>query len=243
MSVRALSTLFAAALIGAAGAAAAQGAPDADALFHATTLSIAAVGEVKAAPDMATISLGVQTTAATAAQAMADNAQRMTQVVAALRRQGLEGKDIQTSGVNLSAQYDYQPNKAPRLAGYQASNQVTVTVHQVARIGPALDAATAAGADQVNGVSFGIEHPEALQDQARLKAVQTLQARAQLYAGAAGYRVGRLVSLSEGGGAPPVQFAPRMMAMVRAPSPAQTPVEPGEMTLRIDVSGLYELTR
>ncbi|HEY5409900.1 MAG TPA: SIMPL domain-containing protein [Caulobacteraceae bacterium] len=242
MTSRALPVLWGAAALALAGAAGAQSAPDADAMFHATTLSISASGEVKALPDKAAVGLGVQTTAATAAQAMADNAGRMTQVIAALRRQGLEGKDVQTSGVNLAAQYDYQPNKPPRLIGYQASNQVTVSVHDVARIGPALDAATAAGADSVNGVSFGLEHPEALEDQARLKAVQALQARAQLYAGAAGYRVGRLVSLSEGGGVQPLPYAPKMMTMAAARA-APTPIEPGELTVRIEVSGLYELAR
>ena len=197
---------------------------------------------MKAEPDKATISLGVQTTAPTAAQAMADNADRMTQAIAALKRQGLGGRDVQTSGLSLSAQYDYQPNKAPRLIGYQASNQVTVTVHDVARLGPALDAATAAGANNVNGVSFGLEHPEALEDQARLKAVQALQARAQLYAGAAGYRVGRLVSLSEGGGVQPQVYSPKVLTMAAARA-APTPVEPGELTVRIDVSGLYELVK
>lgn len=242
MTSRILAALMGTAALALAGGAGAQSAPDADALFHATTLSIAASGDVKALPDKATISLGVLTTAPTAAQAMADNAGRMTQVIAALRRQGLEGKDVQTSGVNLGAQYDYQPNKPQRLIGYQASNQVTVTVHDVARLGPALDAATAAGADSINGVSFGIEHPEALEDQARLNAVQALQARAQLYAGAAGYRVGRLVSLSESGGSQPMAYAAKMVT-VQAVRLAPTPVEAGELTVHVEVSGLYELVK
>ena len=211
------------------------------AAFRATTLSISAFGEVKATPDKATISLGVQTTAATAAQAMADNAARMTQVTAALRRQGVADKDIQTSNINLSAQYNYEQNKAPQLTGYQASNEVTVTVQDLRRLGPAIDAVTSAGANQINGVGFGLKDPQAAEDQARLKAVQALQAKAQLYAGAAGYRIGRLVNLSEGGGSQPVLYAPKVMTM--AARQASTPVEAGELTVRADVSGLYELTK
>ena len=239
MSLRALPAFAALALV---GATAAHAQSDADAAFHATTLSISAAGEVKAEPDEATITLGVQTTQPTAAQAMADNAQRMSQVVAALRRQGLAGKDIQTSGINLSAQYDYQPNKPARLIGYQASNQVTVTVGELARLGPTLDAVTAAGANEIQGVGFGIKDPQGPEDEARLKAVKALQARAELYARASGYRIGRLVNLSEGGGVQPLPMA-KVMSFARAATAAQTPVEPGQLTVRIEVSGLYELVR
>jgi len=241
MTLRTLPALALAAALAFAGAAGAQVPGDAEAMFHATTLSISAEGEVKATPDQASISLGVQTTAPTAAQAMADNAQRMTQVIAALRRQGLEGKDVQTSQISLQAQYNYQPNKSPELTGYQASNQVTVTVGDLAKLGAVLDAVTASGANQIEGVSFGLKDPDAVQDQARLKAVKALGAKAQLYAGAAGYRVGRLVSLSEGGGVQPLAFASKVMTMAAARAP--TPVEPGELTVRAEVTGLYELAR
>jgi uncharacterized protein YggE len=239
------AALAAAALLGsAAPAALAQAAPDpaGEAAFRATTLNLSAYGEVKAAPDMASISLGVQTQAPTAAQAMADNARRMSEVVAALKRGGIEARDIQTSGLNLGAQYAYEQNKPPRLNGYQASNMVMVRVNDLSKLGPALDAVVAAGANQVNGVSFGLKNPQAAEDEARMKAVKALQAKAQLYADAAGYRVSRLVNLSEAGGyVPPV---PRV-AMFRnaAQDAASTPVEAGELNVRIDVSGLYELAK
>ncbi len=81
----------------------------------APSLNLSAYGEVKAAPDMATITFGVQTEAVTAQQAMRDNATQMTRVVAALRRAGIAERDIQTSGLNLSAQYDYVQNEPPKL--------------------------------------------------------------------------------------------------------------------------------
>ena len=242
MNLRAPPALFAVCAVLAISAGAhAQSAADGDALFRATTLSISAAGEVKIPPDQAIITLGVQTTQRTAAQAMADNAQRMNGVIAALRRQGLAGKDIQTSGINLSAQYDYQPNTPPQLTGYQASNQVTVTVGDLARLGATLDAVTAAGANEIQGVGFGLKEPQVAEDAARLKAVKALQAKAELYAGAAGYHIGRMVSLSEGGGVQAMPLA-KVMSFARA-AQATTPVEPGELTVRIDVSGLYELVR
>lgn len=242
MRSRVPAALAAVAILASAGIGRAQTAADGDAAFRATTLSISAFGEVKAAPDKATITLGVQTSAPTAAQAMSDNAARMTAVVAALRKQGLADRDIQTSNLNLSAQYDYEQNKPPRLTGYQASNDVTITVNDIKRLGPTIDAVTAAGVNQINGVGFGLKDPQGAEDQARLKAVQALQAKAQLYAGATGYRIGRLVNLSEGGGAQPMPFAPKMVT-VNAVRAASTPVEAGELTVRADVSGLYELTR
>ena len=235
--------LFALLLAATAGGALAQDGDNpgsATAMWRATTLNLSAYGEVKAAPDQATVSMGVQTEASSAAKAMADNARRMSEVTAALRRAGIDGKDIQTSGLNLNPQYAYEQNLPPRLTGYQASNQVTVTVYDLARLGQTLDAVVSVGANQINGVSFGLKDPQAAEDSARLKAVKALQAKAQLYAGAAGYRVGRLVNLSEGGGYAP----PRPMAMMAMRAEAKsTPVEPGELSVRIDVSGLYELAR
>ncbi len=237
-----LAAALAAALIGSAAAGAhAQTDTGADAAFRATTLNLSAYGDLKAAPDMASISLGVQTAAPTAAAAMAANAQRMSEVIAALRRSGVEGKDIQTSNLNLSAQYVYEQNKPPRLTGYEASNQVTITVFDLARLGPTLDAVVSAGANQVNAISFGLRNPQAAEDQARLKAVQALQAKAQLYAGATGYRLARLVNLSEGGGYAPEP--PRPMARMMASAAPATPVEAGELDVRIDVNGVYEMAR
>ena len=233
-------------LCGAAATAQAQTAPApaaADAMFQATTLNLSAYGEVKATPDMATISLGVQTDAPTAAQAMADNAKRMSQVVAALKRQGIEAKDIQTSGLNLGAQYAYEQNQPPKLTGYQASNQVSITVRDLARLGPTLDTVVSVGANQINGVAFGLSDPKSAEDAARLQAVKALQAKAQLYAGATGYRISRLISLGEGGGytQPPRPLAYAMAKMDSARE--ATPVEAGQLSVRVEVNGLYELAR
>lgn len=216
----------------------------ADTMFKATTLNLSAVGEVDVAPDMATISLGVQTEAPTAQAAMQANARQMSSVMAALNRAGIEGRDIQTSNLNLSAQYDYVQNEPPRLRGYQASNQVTVKVRDLSRLGAAVDATVNAGANQINSISFGLSDMSRAENEARLAAVRNLQAKAQLYAQATGYRVGRLVTLSEGAGSsapmPPMPY----MAMARAEGMKDsTPVSAGEMTVRVDISGLYELTR
>jgi uncharacterized protein YggE len=235
-----LGVLLAGSAMSVAEAAAEPAATES--LFHATTLNLAAVGEVKAAPDMAGVGLGVTTEARTAAQALAANAARMDQVMAALKAAGVAARDIRTSGLTLTAQYAYEQGQPPRLTGYQAANQLSVTVHDLARLGAAVDATVGAGANQVNGISFGLADPAAAENAAREQAVRALRAKADLYARATGYRVSRLVSLSEGaaseGPRPPVP----LMAMARAQK-AETSVAPGELDVRVEVAAVYELAR
>ena len=220
------------------GAAAAQDAGAA--IFRATTLDISAEGEVKAVPDQATISLGVRTSSRTAAAAMRANRELMNTTLAALAAQGVQKRDIQTSNLNLNAQYTYEPNQSPRLTGYQADNEVTIVVRDLARLGQTVDAVTTGGANQINGVSFGLSDPAPVQDEARRAAVKALRARADLYAQAEGLRVVRLVNLAEGDAPRAVQ--PRMVSMRAMASPAApTPMEPGELNVVIRVSATYEL--
>ena len=227
-------------LAGSPAVAAFAHAADGDAVFKATTLNLSAFGETRVAPDQATITLGVSTQGATASEAMAANRTRMNATVAALKTRGVEARDIQTSGLNLNAQYTYVQNQPPKLNGYQASNMVTITVRDLAKLGGTVDAVVQAGANEINGISFGLSDPQAAEDQARRTAVKALAAKAALYADASGYRLARLVTLSEGGGYTPQP--PRVFAMAKmASAPAPTDVEPGELRVRIDVTGTYEL--
>jgi len=239
------ASLSALILAGSAAAASAQTTTPvvADTMFRATTLNLSAYGETRVAPDMATISLGVQNEAPTAAQAIRDNAIKMSRVIAALKKAGLSDREIQTSSLSLNPQYVYQENLPPRLTGYQASNQVTVIVHELNRAGEMVDATVNAGADTVGGISFGIDNPLQAENAARLEAVDALRAKAELYAKAMGYRVARLVTMNEGSSyAPPPPPMP-MMAMAKMERDASTPVSAGEMKVRVDVSATYELTR
>ena len=137
-----------------------------------TTFSLSAVGEVKVAPDMATINLGVNTDAATAGEALRANATKMTAVIAALKKGGLTDRDIQTSNLSINPQYVYEQNVPPRLTGYQVSNQVTVTVRDLSRLGQAVDATVNAGANSAGGISLGLSDPSAAEDAARQAAAR-----------------------------------------------------------------------
>ena len=229
----------------AAPTAMAQTAPTAaaDTMFKATTFNLSAMGETRVAPNMASISLGVVTEGKNAAEALAANATRMTGVMATLKKAGIAEKDIQTSNLSVSPQYRYVENQAPVLIGYQVSNQVTVVVRDLKKLGAAVDATVNAGANQVNGISFGLSDPSAAENAAREAAVRALSAKADLYARATGYRVLRLVTLSEGGGyAPPVPMPLASMAM-RGKAEDSSPVSGGELSIRIDITAVYELTR
>ena len=229
----------AAVLLMSAGAANAQSTSPGDAAFHATTLNLSAYGEVKIKPDMATLDLGVTTEAATAQAAMQANSAKMTAILAAVRAQGVKAEDVQTAGLNLSPQYRYPPNAPAERTGYQATNTVTVRVRDLPRVGAVLDAAVSAGGNEVHGISFGLADTTPVENAAREAAVRALQAKAELYAQATGYRLARLVSLGEGGSGP-VMPQPAMMSAVRAQA---VPVAPGELTVRETVSGTYELSR
>lgn len=247
-----MKALFRAAAIGAllvagtAGTALAQTAPApaADTMFRATTINLSAYGEVSEKPDKATITLGVQSDGATAAEAMRLNAAKMNQVIAALKKGGVADKDIRTSTLNLNPQYVYQENLPPRLTGYKASNQVTVTVLDLKTLGNVIDAVVNSGATDIGGIMFGVQNTDPAEDAARLEAVKALQAKADLYARALGYRVARLVTFSESGGYNPPPM-PMMMANYARMDKAEggTPVEAGELKIRVDVSATYELVK
>jgi uncharacterized protein YggE len=205
-----------------------------------TRLDINASGEVTQVPDIAIISAGVVTRSATATGALQDAAERMQRVSAALKRAGIEDRDIQTSNVNLSPEYRYPENQSPQLTGYTASNQLTIRFHDIRNSGKILDVLVAEGANQINGPNLTIEHPEAALDEARAKAIANGRARAELYARALGLHMVRVVAVSESGGyaVPPAPPPPPMMARMDV---AQTRIEPGEQKLEVNVAMTFEL--
>ncbi len=226
--------LLAAAMIMAAPAFAA------DESAKPTTLTITAEGHVDRAPDLADLSGGVVTQAPTAAAALRANAAQMTSVVAAVRRAGIADRDIQTTGLNLQAQYKYGDGHPPVLTGYQVSNTVALRIRKLADAGTLVDTLVAAGANQINGPSFRVEAADAALDAARVQAVTIARARAELYANAAGLHVGRIRSISEGGETP----EPRNLIMVTAArkmAAPQSPVESGEVSLTTSVTVVFEL--
>ena len=206
-----------------------------------TLLQVSAQGEVRRAPDVAEIGVGVVTQAADAQAALKANAEQMSRVVAAVRSAGIADKDVQTSGVNLQPQYQYGENQPPKLNGYQAQNRVSVKVRDIGDVGEVLDALVAQGANQIDGPTFTLDKPEIALDEARRVALAKAQARAKMYAEAIDLRVVRIVSIDESGaGFQP----PRPMLMAKAEmamDSSTTPVMPGEQTHAVTLNVVFEL--
>ena len=240
--------LAAVALAGALGLmvaaeAAAQATPVTVLPGDGTLLSVSAQAEATRVPDIATLSAGVVTQAAEADAAMRANASQMERVMDAIRKAGIEARDVQTAGVNVHPQYDYREGSTPRITGYQASNTVNVTVRDIGELGDVLDALVASGANQVHGPSFDIDDKDEAYDEARRAALEKARARAEMYAGALGMRVRRIASISEGGGFGPPMPMMRMAMDAVQETGASTPVSPGESTLTVNLDVVFELGR
>jgi len=203
---------------------------------RATEKLVTVTGEatVAVAPDTAMIRIGVTSQDKTAREAGEANAKQMTAVLAAIKDAGIADRDIQTSRLSLQPQYD--PNKAgtARLTGFQATNQVTVRIRDIDKLPAVLDRAIAAGANEMSGIEFVVSEQSKLLDQARDDAIADARRKAEIFAKAAGARLGRVISITEEGSTP----TPRPMQAMRA---GAVPVAPGEQTLRAVVTVSYEL--
>jgi uncharacterized protein YggE len=225
----------------APAAAAAQAVQAPMPAIAGTRLEVSATGEAARVPDLAIISAGVVTRQTTATAAIQENAARMERVLSALKRAGIEERDVQTSSINLNPEYRYQENRAPQLVGYTASNQVSIRFRDIRNTGKILDALVTEGANQINGPSLTIDKPDEALDEARTKALANGRARADFYARALGRRVVRLISVSEGGGNYPVPPMPVMMEARAANQSADTSIVPGEQKLQVNLSMVFEV--
>ena len=212
----------------------------------APTISIEGKGEVTATPDTASVNAGVTTEGKTAREALDANTKAMAGVIATLKAAKIDVKDIQTSGFSVNPQYVYPDRDAngntppPHITGYSVANSVTVKVRQLDSLGALLDQLVTSGGNTINGVSFSVEDPSKLLDEARKAAFADAAEKAKIYADAAGAGLGPVVSIVEAnhdnGG--PRPFALKAMA---APADAAVPVQPGELTFDVNVSVVWSL--
>lgn len=230
----------------------------------ATLLSVTAEGQSRRTPDLALFSAGVVTTGTNAAEALSGNATRMDRVIAALKRAGIEARDLQTSAVSLQPRYSdpereaqlraremrqpYVPpaqGQMPRIIGYEARNSLNIRVRRLEQMGRIIDTLVSEGANQIDGPNFTVDDQRAALDEARTEAIANARARGELYARAAGMRVSRILSIAENGGFYPVSqiVVTGRGAGAPPPPPPPTPIAPGEVALGISLSVQFELTR
>jgi uncharacterized protein YggE len=203
---------------------------------------VSATGEVKVAPDKATISIGVQSRAPTAADASQQNAQKQRAVIDAIKARGVPAEQISTSNFNVipETRYDREGQQAPRTTSYLVMNTVNVEVKRVDQVGPVIDAVLAAGANQINSLNLGVQNADSARRTALQIAVAKARADADAIARAAGGSLGSMIEMiaHESSVRPPIPFM-RDMAMTVAKSAEATPIEAGMETITATVNARW----
>ncbi len=199
---------------------------------------VSATGSVSAAPDMATVRVGVTHEARTASDAMRGASDAAVAVLANIEAAGIAARDVQTSSLSLNPVWDHRNNtERPGIRGYNASTMLTVRVRDLDSLGGFLDVVVGDGANTLNGLTFSIAEPEPLRDLARADAVRRASAKAQTLADAAGVALGPVQSISEGGGA----RTPQPMMRGAVMEAAAVPVAAGELDVQVSVTLVYAI--
>jgi hypothetical protein len=203
------------------------------------TLSLTGSGAVKTTPDKVDISTGVTSEAKTAREALDQNTDAMAKVVRALKEDGIEPKDIQTTNFSVNPVYEQKAEgRPPVVIGYRVTNQVRISLHDIKKLGAILDKVVSLGANQIDSIEFGVEEPEALKDEARKLAIKNVSENAKLYADAAGVGLGPILAISE----EESSYQPRYAAgAARMEMAKDVPIEAGTATVEVRVSVTWEI--
>ncbi|HLL71318.1 MAG TPA: SIMPL domain-containing protein [Pyrinomonadaceae bacterium] len=227
-------------------AAAAGGGESAALMAWATRVVVSGDSLVQARPDTAMISVAVVTQAQSALAAQQENARHSEAMVRALKAAAGAGAEVETSGYSLQPQYNYRENQTPTIRGYEARNTVTVTLGDLAKVGPVIDAATGAGANTIDNLSFTLRRDEPARDEALALATREALRKAQVMAQALGGRVGRILEVQEASAGRPVPiYDVRAMRgnIASQAMEAKTPVEIGTLDIRAQVQLVAEIIK
>lgn len=201
------------------------------------TFNVSGEGKVSAAPDVASVSVGIQGSGPTVKAAQEQINSVINKVSEAIKAQGVEAKDIKTQNYNINPEYDYSGPQ--RIKGYLANTNLSVKVRQIDKVNLIIDAATGNGANQVGGVSFNIDDKTKLENEARKLAVDEAKAKAENAAKIAGFKLGKIINYSENFGGFPVPI--RAMGSLNAVSEKATQIEPGSSEVTVNVTLSYEI--
>ena len=239
-SIRAAGALALGALIVAIAAISvrpgpAAGAPTTDGQPAAHTITVTGTASVTRVPDVARVGVGVGVTKTTVKAARDSAGQSMSRIIAALKAMGIDEKDIKTSSIDLSPQYN---SNGTKIVGYRMSEQLQITVRDLDKADDVFDTATAKGATDVNGISFDIADPAKALNDARVAAIASAQASAAAMASAAHVTLGPVVSITDTSPASPIFYgALRGMAL----DSAATPVQPGSQDVAATVMVVFSI--
>jgi uncharacterized protein len=209
---------------------------------RSTRVIVSGDATVQAQPDTATINISVITQNKSALEAQTENANRSVQVVRAVKAAAGPGAEVKTSGYSLQPMQVYRENQPPTITGYQASNSVTVILSDLTKVGAVIDAASAAGANNINGIYFTLRKDRPAKDQALTEATREAVSKAQVIAQALGGRVTRILEVQEGGAGPrPLYDMELRNQAVMARAPAATPIEVGTLDIISQVQLVAEI--
>lgn len=194
---------------------------------------------VQVQPDTAILFIAVVTQNRNALTAQAENAAQSDAVIRALKAAAGTGAEIKTSGYSLTPQRVYKEGQPPTITGYEARNTVTVTLNDLTRVGAVIDAASQAGANNVDSVSFTLRKDRPARNEALTEATRTAIAKAQVIAQALGGRVTRIVEVQEGGTTPRPIYKFTGEENIRAAQ--STPIEVGTLDIRSQVQLIAEI--
>lgn len=199
-------------------------------------IAVTGRGEVKVSPDRATIQVSVQTRAATAAAAAAENANKQQAVLAALRSLGLTNDQLSTVGYNVYPEQRFDQGKEPVIIGYNVTNTILVDVRKLTQVGPVIDAALAHGANSISSLQFYASNTEAARRSAITAAIEKARADADAAARAARGTLGSLLEISVSPYSPRPPQPMMQRAVAGGMAQADTPINPGEEILSVEVS-------
>ena len=199
--------------------------------------------QIDSRPDTASFNTGVETKAPTATQALRDNSLQAQKVIDKLKELGIAEKDIQTTGINLNADYEYDRAKETnRFVGYVVSNQVRATVRNIDNLGKILDAlVSSGGATNLSGPYFSIHDDSAVKKLARERALANGKQQAETYAKAAGFSGVRVLAIAEG--LSNISPGPMPEARMMVAKDAAAVVAPGQVGTTVNLNITYEMTR
>lgn len=218
------------------------------------SFSVSGEGEVVAVPDVAEFSFSVITQGGTNIAGLQEtNTERTNAAIDFVKSQGVDAKDIKTGRYNLEPRYQYfscpprplgsevEPCPPPEIVGYTITQSVLVKVRDFAKIGDILGGVVDAGANSVSQLNFTIDDPQEVQNQAREEAIEQAKAKAKSIAKAAGFGLGRLLSISESGGVPPPIFLRESVLGAGDAAVSVPKIEPGSQDVTINVTLTYEI--
>ena len=203
------------------------------------TITVQASGSIEVEPDSARINSGVMTTAKTAREALDRNSSTMASVIDGLKAAGIKSRDIQTSSFNVQPRYKHnRDGRPPEVTGYQVTNQLSVRLRRLEDLGEILDRLVTLGANQMHGLQFFVAEEEQFKDDARVKAMENARRRAEIYAAAAGAKVGKVIQITEG----VIRHDPVPHVGRRATMASESvPIETGTESLEVQVTVTWEL--